>query len=199
MDARPVCQGLCSPTANMGQWSKYVRHFCHWSALTLPSSDIDECFNSIVCGPEAKCTNTPGSFICSCNKGWAPTKREEEPRQASNNCTGKEGWKNSPQWPQRKLQQDTNPFLVFDETSDFSMYKDIVECEEHPTICGPNANCTNLIGSHNCTCDSGYRLNNLEVIASVTNPCTGVQPLVWCVCSCTCYILRAKQQILLAM
>lgn len=55
------------------------------------------------------------------------------------------------------------------------MSPDIVECVENPEICGPDANCTNLIGSHNCTCHSGYRLNNLEVIASITNPCTGAR------------------------
>lgn len=94
MDARPVCQGLCSPTANMHQWSSYGRHFDFWS---LPFSDIDECMNSTVCGPESKCTNTPGSFICACNGGWAATDRKEEPRQESNICIGKQGRENPPQ------------------------------------------------------------------------------------------------------
>lgn len=82
--------------------------------------------------------------------------------------------------------EDMRPFLVFNETSDLWMYQDVVECVEFPTICGPNSNCTNLIGSYNCTCNSGYRLNNLEVIASITNPCTGARPLVWCVCVYVC-------------
>lgn len=87
---------------------------------------------------------------------------------------------------------------MFNETSDLSMYQDIVECVEYPKICGPNANCTNLIGSYNCTCDSGYRLNNLEEIASVTNPCTGARSLVWCVFMCVgvfLYLLHMRAKI----
>ncbi|XP_074836423.1 adhesion G protein-coupled receptor E5 isoform X2 [Carettochelys insculpta] len=35
--------------------------------------------------------------------------------------------------------------------------QDIDECREmNRTICGPNANCTNLPGSHICTCSDGY-------------------------------------------
>eukprot|EP00066_Takifugu_rubripes_P012891 XP_011602157.1 PREDICTED: EGF-like module-containing mucin-like hormone receptor-like 1 [Takifugu rubripes] len=48
--------------------------------------DIDECMNSTVCGPESTCTNTPGSFTCACNWGWAPTDRSVEPREESNVC-----------------------------------------------------------------------------------------------------------------
>ncbi len=55
---------------------------------------------------------------------------------------------------------------------------DVDECVEDATICGPNSNCTNSVGSYICTCFSGYRLNNPDVIASVANPCTGV-----CMCS----------------
>uniref|UniRef100_H3D510 Adhesion G protein-coupled receptor E10 n=1 Tax=Tetraodon nigroviridis TaxID=99883 RepID=H3D510_TETNG len=110
---------------------------------TLSSSDINECSNLTICGPEALCTNKPGTFTCACNAGWAPTDRKEEPRDAINVCIA-----------------------------------DIGECVEELTICGPNANCTNVIGSYNCTCNSGYRLNNLNLIASVTNPCTDIEECV---------------------
>lgn len=54
------------------------------------------------------------------------------------------------------------------------MFADVGECERHATVCGPHANCTNGIGSYYCDCYSGFRLNNLEVIASYANPCTGL-------------------------
>lgn len=59
---------------------------------------------------------------------------------------------------------------------------DVDECFEDATVCGPDANCTNSIGSYSCTCFPGFRLNDPDVIASVSNPCTGVWTcslLVW--------------------
>lgn len=87
------------------------------------------------------------------------------------------------------MQQDTRPFLMSNETFDLCTSQDIIECVEYPEICGPNSNCTNLIGSYNCTCNSGYRLNDLKAIASAKNPCTGANYFSVSVCvlvSATC-------------
>lgn len=54
---------------------------------------------------------------------------------------------------------------------------DINECTEEDAICGPHCNCTNSIGSYFCDCIKGYRLDNFDVIASASNPCTGARPL----------------------
>ena len=32
--------------------------------------DIDECSSTIDCDSNAACTNTPGSFTCTCNQGY---------------------------------------------------------------------------------------------------------------------------------
>lgn len=96
----------CALSYCRDEQSTHARQTFYWPALTLPSSDIDECTNSTVCGPEASCTNTPGSFTCACNAGWAPTDRKEEPREASNVCIGQQGGEN--QSP-RNLQRDTRP------------------------------------------------------------------------------------------
>lgn len=57
-------------------------------------------------------------------------------------------------------------------------FVDIDECVKYDSICGPNSNCTNLIGSYNCTCLHGYRLDLPEVKASINNPCKGVCALL---------------------
>lgn len=71
---------------------------------------------------------------------------------------------------------------------DFCILTDVDECVEDPTICGPNSNCTNSIGSYSCVCVSGYRLDNLAVIASIANPCTGACSLVWYLCDIHCTV-----------
>lgn len=55
--------------------------------LNFPSPDIDECYNSTVCGPESQCHNTLGSYTCSCNVGYAATDRAMEPSD-ENICVG---------------------------------------------------------------------------------------------------------------
>lgn len=97
MSFRPVCQGLCS-TLQRGSdeprllcygverwWCSKVRVFS--ILLNFPSSDIDECYNSTVCGPESLCHNTLGSYTCTCKVGYAATDREIEPSE-SNVCIG---------------------------------------------------------------------------------------------------------------
>ena len=41
----------------------------------------------------------------------------------------------------------------------YSLYTDIDECVEGTDLCDSNADCTNTIGSHNCTCIVGYSGN----------------------------------------
>lgn len=77
-------------------------------------------------------------------------------------------------------------FLGFNVLFHLCISIDIDECIEYPTICGPNCNCTNSIGSYNCSCFSGYRLNNPDVIASITNPCTGAYSLLCYRCHIHC-------------
>jgi hypothetical protein len=33
------------------------------------NSDENECANGTICGPNSICVNTPGSYICKCEKG----------------------------------------------------------------------------------------------------------------------------------
>ena len=35
-----------------------------------PSSDINECSTVNICGANKQCTNTPGSYTCTCNPGY---------------------------------------------------------------------------------------------------------------------------------
>ncbi len=51
-------------------------------------SDINECLNSsLVCGPNANCSNYNGNYSCSCWEGYKVTKMNEA-INSSNPCIG---------------------------------------------------------------------------------------------------------------
>ncbi len=52
--------------------SKIITHFV--------ISDINECYNVNMCDINAQCTNTPGSYQCTCNLGY---------EKRGDICTGK--------------------------------------------------------------------------------------------------------------
>ena len=41
-----------------------------YGAILYTSADIDECVTLSLCDPNASCTNTLGSFTCTCNTGY---------------------------------------------------------------------------------------------------------------------------------
>ncbi|GAB5567625.1 adhesion G protein-coupled receptor E1 isoform X6 [Prionailurus iriomotensis] len=81
--------------------------------------DIDECL--YISLSNATCTNTPGSYFCTCSPGFAPSNGQL-------NFTG----------------QDVE-------------CRDIDECSQDPSPCGPSSVCTNAPGSYSCSCIEGFR------------------------------------------
>ena len=51
-------------------FDKYVK-FCSGANVLFYCLDFDECTNSSVCHENAFCTDTVGSFVCTCNRGFA--------------------------------------------------------------------------------------------------------------------------------
>ena len=50
---------------------------------------------------------------------------------------------------------------------------DIDECLVSPSVCGPDSNCTNEIGSYNCSCLDGFTVTNSSLTISINNTCRG--------------------------
>lgn len=45
-----------------------------WPVCVFSSTDIDECSEKAgLCGEETVCSNTGGTFYCSCPKGYIPS------------------------------------------------------------------------------------------------------------------------------
>lgn len=120
--------------------------------------DIDECRTGAgVCGPNAQCINTPGSFKCDCFAGYVGTPPRVEckapceditcgphayckPDGVEAYCVCEEGWTFNP--------RDIAAGCV-----------DIDECDpiHGPSgKCGNNAICKNVPGGYSCQCPPGF-------------------------------------------
>lgn len=114
--------------------------------------DVDECESPEAnsCHPNALCTNTEGSYVCRCLRGYNGNGR---------NCTGKTVGKlpllrKSPVFP---AYIRTDAFTYVFKANVFSPTLDYDECaDEDQNECDPNALCTNTEGSYVCRCLRGY-------------------------------------------
>ncbi|XP_037393417.1 fibrillin-1-like isoform X2 [Pygocentrus nattereri] len=54
--------------------------------------------------------------------------------------------------------------------------RDVDECLSSPSLCGPNAICTNAIGGYSCSCRTGFTAADSNQSVSINNSCTGGPP-----------------------
>ncbi|KAF3846234.1 hypothetical protein F7725_003312 [Dissostichus mawsoni] len=142
--------------------------------------DIDECKfdkknSEGLCGKDAVCHNTNGSFYCSCEDGFRSTSGAAHFHAATsvkcedlNECL-EEGGLCGP----NALCFNTIPqyscicevgFISTTGVEDFRngdniTCRDIDECQEE-NVCGQNATCINTQGSFNCVCNAGFKLKS---------------------------------------
>ena len=115
-------------------------------------TDIDECHTGIdLC--EYNCTNTIGSYECSCDIGFQLNKDGLQ-------CDG------------QIYSVDSVTYVSFNNSIHFLFlfFTDVDECYER--IDGCQQECVNTNGSYVCTCRTGYRLT------SDRYSCTGISYLV---------------------
>ena len=101
---------------------------------SLNSTDVDECtqVNPSVCSQ--RCSDTIGSYICSCESGYRLNTTDLR------TCDGKH----------ILLNIAINRYVYLLDL------KDVDECVEERHTCDMNADCTNTEGSYYCTCREGY-------------------------------------------
>uniref|UniRef100_A0A3P9AN08 Uncharacterized protein n=1 Tax=Esox lucius TaxID=8010 RepID=A0A3P9AN08_ESOLU len=102
-------------------------------------SDHDECSEDGFCGENANCTNTEGSYNCTCHKGFRTQIGVHFKADSVERCLGKPRLINLKHLIHCKLE-----------------LQDINECIENDYNCSRNTKCVNVIGSYKCTCDDGF-------------------------------------------
>jgi len=109
-----------------------IQHCSSYNIVDVYTSpDINECaLRAEPCDPNANCTNTHGSFFCTCNQGYT-----------GNGSVCSSEWMTSFVKPLSYL---------------FPTLLDIDECNSTGIYCDVNAECVDTEGSFNCTCKPGF-------------------------------------------
>ncbi len=129
------------------------KFYCRKSAVviqTFPVIAIDdnECESDpSICGRDATCFNTDGSYYCQCHEGFTTHSTHNFTQEDRIECEGKESliW-----WISYDL-------CAAEKTSEsVHLFSDINECVDGSADCGPNTECVNSEGGYKCTCEDGY-------------------------------------------
>ena len=111
------------------------------------SLDIDECSaESSPCDKNADCTNSDGSYSCTCKQGFSGD---------GTTCEGTRGMLLKVMLLRRITRCYSN-FTTDFQTMPHLFLLDIDECSAESSPCDKNADCTNSDGSYSCTCKQGF-------------------------------------------
>ncbi|KAL7883679.1 hypothetical protein SRHO_G00013370 [Serrasalmus rhombeus] len=142
-------------------------------------NEVNECSKKTdFCGPNSKCTNTHGSYFCTCKDGFVSSNGETKFNASQgvtcndeNECEFED-----PICGENAVCYNTNGRyycqceLGYQEPSgkvNFTQEeskgcKEVNECSKMTDFCGPNSKCTNTPGSYFCTCKDGFVSSNGE-------------------------------------
>ncbi|KAL9986757.1 hypothetical protein ACROYT_G000947 [Oculina patagonica] len=114
---------------------------------------------------EAKCTNTPGSFHCSCGKGYSLLSGSV--CRDNNECTVNNGGCSHQcvNYPGGYKCSCRRGFRLVNE----KMCKDVDECANNNGYC--QHTCKNIYGGHLCKCNEGFMLDTNKVTCSDVDEC----------------------------
>ncbi|XP_062400899.1 adhesion G protein-coupled receptor E1-like [Sardina pilchardus] len=155
--------------------------------LLQPPPTTDVCAGDhALCGPNAVCSNTHGSFSCACNEGYqkppgVTIADARNPCQDIDECEG-----DSSTCGPNALCSNTNgsfscacnegyqkpPGVTITDAT--NPCQDIDECARDSSTCGPNALCSNTNGSFSCACNEGYQKPPGVTITNAANPCQDI-------------------------
>ncbi|XP_041472517.1 uncharacterized protein LOC121421785 [Lytechinus variegatus] len=132
--------------------------------------DINECELSTDVCSNGNCTNTDGSYFCTCSEGFQLGNGNASCRDI-NECLGNHGCNQTCINSRGSYSCLCNPGFELDD--DGFTCSDTNEC--NATDMCSNGNCTNTYGSYYCTCDDGFTGTGndscIEIDECESNPC----------------------------
>ncbi|XP_033710409.1 adhesion G protein-coupled receptor E1 isoform X3 [Tursiops truncatus] len=143
--------GFSSPTGNNWNPGKPGHFTC---------TDINECLDSGICPEHSECTNSLGSYRCSCQVGYTSKNSSCEdvdecadPRTCPKHstCHNSLGSYSCACNPGFESSRGKMSFQGLGETCE-----DVDECSRNSTLCGPSSVCTNILGKYSCSCLPGF-------------------------------------------
>ena len=126
----------------------YVSFECQYA-------DIDECSEGTH-NCDQVCTNTEGSFTCSCNSGFV---LNEDGHSCIVKPTNLHVIVTAPPTEQSSTYINISTLQIIQYTYNYSSNPDVDECSSSSTNDCDHV-CTNTEGSFTCSCNSGYTLSN---------------------------------------
>lgn len=126
----------------------------------------DECSSgSDNCSVNARCINTPDSFLCECKEGY---------HGDGITCEQFDYCENNPCLETRHsvcIVEDNLPRCICEPgfREENGNCVDIDECEPNPCT-NENSMCVDLVGEYTCTCEKGYHLDGTNCVESVDPP-----------------------------
>lgn len=117
--------------------------------LLLHCADIDECADT--CPSNSSCTNTLGSYFCTCHPGFASSNGQLDFTDPEVTC---EGERDFPDGLGCTCLHGPRNFFIY-----LIFIPDIDECSQDPLQCGLNSICTNVPGSYVCGCLPDFQMD----------------------------------------
>ena len=166
-------------TSMPSYWNDFVQLLAEQSNLGRSGSncgctEVDECQEPTSCPENSSCTNTDGSFFCSCENGFIKMTNEcvdvDECNQnichEKATCTNIVG----------SFECQCSDGFQGDGTESGTGCSDINECSQpmKTGLCQQNASCANTEGSFDCVCNSGFTDNEglcVDVDECLTTTC----------------------------
>ncbi|CAK8696725.1 unnamed protein product [Clavelina lepadiformis] len=161
-----------------------------WTSNQPTCEDIDECSigvnSSPACSLKASCTNTVGSFSCSCNEGYSGNGKI----CSANRCFLPQLLPYGTVQPSDRDEFDVGSAITYGCEDGFSTTEeslancqvsgvwsnnpprcqDIDECNTNEHNCSANGRCMNTVGSYNCVCNAGYMGNGRQCAKVTCSP-----------------------------